>query len=115
MVKEYRLFFAIKAVSLDETAHLVARLLGMSVTLRDGSSGNYATCEGPSADYLSIRPRNRNDFPDGIDYKQYNVQLNALNNRGKNVEKEARHNHLKRQLIKLPGFSLTIETATVLK
>ncbi|GAA4349335.1 hypothetical protein GCM10023185_05980 [Hymenobacter saemangeumensis] len=110
MVKEYRLFYAIKSANLDETARYIAKLLGMDVKLRTGSSGDYATCEGAAADRLYIRPRNRNDFPRGIDYKPYDVQLTAINATGKNSEKEVRHNNLKSKLGKLSGFLLVTET-----
>ena len=109
-MKDYSLFYATESADFDKIARRVGQLLGMNVTLRTSSYvGDYATCEGPAADYLSVRSRNRRDFPAEIDYKKFHTQLLIRNTKGKNFEKELRHNNIKNRLSKHSEFCLITE------
>ena len=111
MVKSYYLTYAIKATDLDKTSKRIGQLLSMKVVLRTSSyAGDYVSCEGSSADRLTVTQRNRKYFPPEMDYRLYGLMLFAQNIVGKNVDKEERHNDLKAKLAKLKELTLLEET-----
>jgi hypothetical protein len=111
VVKRYYLTYAIKATDLDEISQRIGRLLAMKVVPRTGSyAGDYVSCEGASADRLTVTQRNRKYFPPEMDYRLYGLMLFAQNIVGKNADKEGRHNGLKAKLAKLKELTLLEET-----
>ncbi|HET9503457.1 MAG TPA: hypothetical protein VFO93_07945 [Hymenobacter sp.] len=111
MVKKYTLLYGVQATNMDEVGARVARALDLKVVLREGLySGEHVSCEGHAVDWLSIYLRDKKYLaPLTQDPKKYAFVLYVRNYKGKNIEKEARHNHVKKVLGKIAGLTLLKE------
>ena len=111
MVKKYTLLYGVQATNMDKVGKRVARILDLKVVLRNGHySGDHVSCEGPAVDFLSITLRDKNHIALLTeDPKEYQFVLYVRNGNGKNIDKETRHNHVKKALSKVVGLTLLKE------
>jgi hypothetical protein len=114
MVKSYYLTYGVKAENLDEFGQFLGQLLGMTVELRDSLyRGEYVNCIGMATDILTIETHEEGDGTVKDEYEhyaEYPFILEASNHKGKNVDKELRHDKLKQVLSTLPALTLLKES-----